>query len=292
MSKSTGPTSSKGKKIASQNAMKHGLTSVDPSTLPQSEQQEFQLALKALQNEYEPQTATEMIMVERVAMLFQKMKRLQRIENTLFEISKKDASTNEMVFKSLGLKEKNDWMMASITQMLKKYDKDENLFSTEITEELERISRSTSYDPTDFINNFPHCYQLALKNADDNKMTIQDHLLSTYNPDRYNNELFQRNKKNASPYVATHNPNEIFPSIIESFLKDLKTRHENDLKINQAIKDYPARKELLMNQAMPNDKDMEKLMRYQTTIERQFSKALSDLIVLIDRRKLKTKSVK
>lgn len=44
-----------------------------------------------------------------------------------------------------------------------------------------------------------------------------------------------------------------------------------------------------MNKAMPNDKDIEKLMRYQTTIERQFSKALSDLIVLIDRRKLQSK---
>lgn len=106
MSKSTGPISNRGKKIASQNAIKHGLTSVDPSTLPQSEQAEFQLALQVLQEEYKPKTATEMIMVERVAMLFQKMKRLQRIENTLFEVSKKDASTDEMVFKSLGIKKK------------------------------------------------------------------------------------------------------------------------------------------------------------------------------------------
>ncbi len=90
MSKSTGPISNKGKKIASQNAMKHGLNSVDPSTLPQSEQSEFQLVLEALQDEYKPRTATENIMVERVAMLFQKMKRLQRIENTLFEVAKND----------------------------------------------------------------------------------------------------------------------------------------------------------------------------------------------------------
>jgi hypothetical protein len=226
-----------------------------------------------------------MIMVERVAMLFQKMKRLQRIENTLFEVAKKEASTNEMIFKSLGFKEKNELLMAHISLTLKKHDMDEKIYPDEIIEELGKLSSSPSYDPADFINNFPHCYQLALKNADDNKMTIQDHLLSTYNPDRYNNELFQRNKKNASTYVATHNPNEIFPSIIESFLKDLKTKHEKELKINQAIKDYPARKQLLINQAMPNDKDMEKLMRYQTTIERQFSKALSDLIILIDRRK-------
>ena len=98
--KSTGPVTAEGKKVVAKNATKHGLTSVDPSTLPQSEQTEFQSALEAFQDEYEPQTATEMIMVERVAMLFQKMKRLQRIENTLFEVAKKDASTDEMVFKS------------------------------------------------------------------------------------------------------------------------------------------------------------------------------------------------
>ena len=285
MSKSTGPISNKGKKIASQNAIKHGLTSVDPSTLPQSEQTEFQLTLQALQNEYQPQTATEMIMVERVAMLFQKMKRLQRIENTLFEVAKKDASTNEMVFKSLGLKEKNELILASITQILKNHNMNEKIFSAEILDELQKISRSTSYEPNDFIKDFPHCYQLALKYSDDNKMPIQDYLLSTYNPERYSNEIFQRNKKNAPLHISTHNPSEIFPSMIESFLKDLNTKYQNELKLNRAIEDYPAQKELLMNKAMPSDKDMEKLMRYQTTIERQFSKALSDLIVLIDRRK-------
>ena len=285
MSKSTGPISSRGKKIASQNAIKHGLTSVDPSTLPQSEQAEFQLALQVLQDEYKPKTATEMIMVERVAMLFQKMKRLQRIENTLFEVSKKDASTDEMVFKSLGIKEKNDLIIASLTRMLKKYDTDEKIYPDEIIAELQSISRSTSYEPNDFIKDFPHCYQLALKYADDNKMPIQDYLLSSYNPDRYSNEIFQRNKKNASAYVSTHNPSEIFPSMIECFLKDLNTKYQNELKLNRAIEDFPAQKELLMNKAMPGDKDIEKLMRYQTTIERQFSKALSDLIVLIDRRK-------
>jgi hypothetical protein len=285
MSKSTGPISNKGKKIASQNAIKHGLTSVDPSSLPKSEQTEFQLALEALQDEYQPQTATEMIMVERVAMLFQKMKRLQRIENTLFEVAKKDASTNEMVFKSLGLKEKNELILASITQILKNHNMNEKIFSAEILDELQKISRSTSYEPNDFIKDFPHCYQLALKYSDDNKMPIQDYLLSTYNPERYSNEIFQRNKKNAPLHISTHNPSEIFPSMIESFLKDLNMKYQNELKLNRAIEDYPAQKELLMNKAMPSDKDMEKLMRYQTTIERQFSKALSDLIVLIDRRK-------
>lgn len=205
MSKSTGPISKKGKKIASQNAMKHGLTSVDPSSLPQSEQSEFQLVLQALQDEYGPQTPTEMIMVERVAMLFQKMKRLQRIENTLFEVAKKEAGSNERVFQSLGIKEKNELILASLTKILKNHNFEEKIFSDNVIKEIKSISRSTSYDPKDFINNFPHCYQLALEYANHHGMSIQDYLLSTYNPDRYSNEIFQRNKKNASVYVSTHN---------------------------------------------------------------------------------------
>ena len=162
---------------------------------------------------------------------------------------------------------------------------DSDIHLDEIIAELQSVSRSTSYEPNDFIKDFPHCYQLALKYADDNKMPIQDYLLSSYNPERFANEIFQRNKKNASVYVLSHNPSEIFPSMIECFLKDLNTKYQNELKLNRAIEDFPAQKELLMNKAMPSDKDIEKLMRYQTTIERQFSKALSDLIVLIDRRK-------
>ena len=155
MSKSTGPISKKGKKIASQNAMKHGLTSVDPSSLPQSEQSEFQLVLQALQDEYGPQTPTEMIMVERVAMLFQKMKRLQRIENTLFEVAKKEAGSNERVFQSLGIKEKNELILASLTKILKNHNFEEKIFSDNVIKEIKSISRSTSYDPKDFMNNFP-----------------------------------------------------------------------------------------------------------------------------------------
>jgi len=217
--KSTGPIISAGKKVVAKNATKHGLTSVDPATLPKSEQTDFQSALEALQDEYQPETATELIMVERVAMLFQKMKRLQRIENTLFEVAKKDAGTDEMVFKSLGIKEKNDLMIASLSRMLKKYDADEKIYPDEIISEIQSVSKSTSYEPDDFIKDFPHCYQLALEYANNHKMSIQDYLLSTYNPERYSNEIFQRNKKNVTTFVSTHNPSEIFPSMIECFLK-------------------------------------------------------------------------
>lgn len=288
MSKSTGPTSSKGKKIASQNAMKHGLTSVDPSTLPQSEQQEFQLALEALQNEYEPQTATEMIMVERVAMLFQKMKRLQRIENTLFEVAKNDAANSDKVFKAAGVSE-GSMLSAFLKQLKKQYNiplPDESLPSY-IIEEIK--NKNDDFDVETFQTVWPNCYQLLLDYAEARNESIQDYLLNKYDHEKYQNEFYRKTRKNDTFAKEPHDIHKTFNYLLKKFIEDLRTIQANQLEIDNALERYTEKEELLINQAMPSDKDMEKLMRYQTTIERQFSKALSDLIVLVDRRKLQSK---
>lgn len=288
MSKSTGPTSSKGKKITSQNAMKHGLTSVDPSTLPQSEQQEFQLALEALQNEYEPQTATEMIMVERVAMLFQKMKRLQRIENTIFEVAKNEAADSDKVFKAAGVSEGN-MLSAFLKQLKMQYNipfSDESLPSY-IIEEIK--NKNDDFDVETFQTIWPNCYQLLLDYAEARDENIQDYLLNKYDHEKYQNEFYRKTRKNDTFTKEPHDIRKTFGYLLKKYIENLRTIHANQLEINNALERYDEKEQLLINQAMPNDKDMERLMRYQTTIERQFSKALSDLIVLVDRRKLQSK---
>lgn len=288
MSKSTGPISSKGKKIASQNAMKHGLTSVDPSTLPRSEQEEFQLVLEALQEEYSPQTATEMIMVERVAMLFQKMKRLQRIENTLFEVAKNDAANSDKVFKAAGVSEGN-MLSAFLKQLKKQYNiplPDESLPSY-IIEEIK--NRNDDFDVETFQTVWPNCYQLLLDYAEARNESIQDYLLNKYDHEKYQNEFYRKTRKNDTFAKEPHDIHKTFNYLLKKFIEDLRTIQANQLEIDNALERYTEKEQLLINQAMPSDKDMEKLMRYQTTIERQFSKALSDLIVLVDRRKLQSK---
>lgn len=283
-SKSTGPISVRGKKSSSQNAMKHGLSSVDPSTLPQSEQQEFQLVLEALQDEYEPQTATEIIMVERVAMLFQKMKRLQRIENTLFEVAKNEAAHSDKVFTMAGISEKNI-LSAFLKQMKTQYNipiSDSSLPSY-IVDEIKKDN--DSFEPQSFQTTWPNCYQLLLDFAEARDENIQDYLLNKYDPERYKNDLYRKTQKNNTFIKEPHDIKKTYAYLLKNFIEDLRDRHANHQEINDGLNRYAEKEQLLINQAMPNDKDMEKLIRYQTTIERQFSKALSDLIVLIDRRK-------
>jgi hypothetical protein len=284
--KSTGPITAEGKKVVAKNAMKHGLTSVDPSTLPQSEQQEFQLGLQALQDEYQPQTATEMIMVERVAMLFQKMKRLQRIENILFEVAKNDASNTDKIFKAAGISEEN-MLSARLKRLKNKYNipLPDELLPSYIIEEIKNTNED--FEPNNFQMIWPNCYQLLLDYAEAEGENIQDYLLNKYDNERYKNKLYWDNKKNVASVKEIHDIHKTFGYLLKKYIEDLRTIHANQLEIDDGLKQYTEKEQLLINQAMPNDKDMEKLMRYQTTIERQFSKALSDLIVLIDRRSQK-----
>ena len=84
--KSSGPRSLSGKEIASMNAFKHGL-SAQKWISPELERH-FEQIIKALTYEYQPQTPTEVLMVERVATTMTKIKRLNTIEDAQYQLAK------------------------------------------------------------------------------------------------------------------------------------------------------------------------------------------------------------
>ncbi len=86
-SKSTGPKTKQGKSIASRNATKHGLTA--KSWLDTKEQGAYQSLLNALIEEYQQQTPTESLLVERIAKLATRLQRFSKVEDTLFAVAKK-----------------------------------------------------------------------------------------------------------------------------------------------------------------------------------------------------------
>jgi hypothetical protein len=64
--KSRGPTSSSGKAIAS--ATKHGILSQQPPILATEDLESFQGIVQGLIDEYQPQTSTEHLLIQQVAM--------------------------------------------------------------------------------------------------------------------------------------------------------------------------------------------------------------------------------
>lgn len=55
--------------------------------------------------------------------------------------------------------------------------------------------------------------------------------------------------------------------------------------IEEVVDAYERERSLLSDSAMPSQSVMDRLMRYQTSLDRRFSKALGELLHVIDRRK-------
>lgn len=84
--KTPGPKSEAGKAITSINAFKHGLTS--QKWLDAKHEDYFKKILGSLTDEYLPQTPTEILMVERVAVTMTKARRLNGIEDAQYQLAK------------------------------------------------------------------------------------------------------------------------------------------------------------------------------------------------------------
>jgi len=95
------------------NALKHGVFSqvwVDPL-----EQQQFDELYKAFQGEYATDSPTILIQIERLAMTVVKIRRLQKIENALYQRAQLSASNNAKEKVKLGLGESNPGKGAAMT---------------------------------------------------------------------------------------------------------------------------------------------------------------------------------
>jgi hypothetical protein len=74
--KSTGPRTDAGKRVSAQNRLRHGFYSADV-VLPGEDRADYDVLLDALVAEHKPQTATQMLCVQRIASCTWKLRRLE-----------------------------------------------------------------------------------------------------------------------------------------------------------------------------------------------------------------------
>ena len=90
--KSTGPRTAEGKAIVSQNAVKHGLSG-RLDVIKGEDQGEFDLHREAMLGELAPAGAMESMLAERVVSLSWRLKRVERIQNEVFDALLADRSS-------------------------------------------------------------------------------------------------------------------------------------------------------------------------------------------------------
>lgn len=81
--KSRGPVTTRGKTVASRNATKHGLLAKLPPLLVTEDLETFQGIVQGLMDEYQPQAATEHLLIQQVAMGWLRLHRLWGVEAAL-----------------------------------------------------------------------------------------------------------------------------------------------------------------------------------------------------------------
>ncbi|HEY9628073.1 MAG TPA: hypothetical protein V6C84_12295 [Coleofasciculaceae cyanobacterium] len=79
-SKSKGAITDRGKAIASRNATKHGLLTNQPPILASEDLETFQGLIQSLIDQYKPQTPVEHLLIQQVAMCWQRLHRLWGVE--------------------------------------------------------------------------------------------------------------------------------------------------------------------------------------------------------------------
>jgi hypothetical protein len=110
--KSTGPKTTRGKAVASQNAVQHGLLSRS-LVLPSEDPQEFTALLQQLQSELAPAGTLEQTMVERIAIALWRQRRLVAAESgqLILRQSLMKISERHQVRSMAGLKaQDDDWI--------------------------------------------------------------------------------------------------------------------------------------------------------------------------------------
>ena len=94
--KSTGPRSEQGKRRASRNAIRHGLTA-ETVVKPLEDMEDYRLFEEAIGAPYDAETAVERELILRLASLLWRLRRASSIETTLFELAAEWPSAHQEV---------------------------------------------------------------------------------------------------------------------------------------------------------------------------------------------------
>ena len=289
---STGPRTAAGKKIASLNATRHGLTA--KNWLNEQEQERYQSLLDALTEEYEPQTPTENLLVERVANIATRLSRFQSVENSLFALAREKAADFENVMNSFELDQESASRVAAISLGILDASNDIN---NELFAELLSIKDLDNISGYGYVReHLPEIRKALFRDCRKAHLDISDLIGGRASGRKQNLAEFLQVISIANARSAKTTPVKTDDELDESGFKvsaadivdyirgqyDIMRRR---LTINKVAVDQERRTELLISSAMPNSDEMDRLMRYQTNLDRQLSKAWGELLHIIDRRK-------
>jgi len=282
---SSGPKTDKGKAISSRNSTTHGLTA--RRWINANEQSLFDETVEAFNNDFDPQTSIEKVLIVKMAECTVRLMRIQNSENAMFDLASNEAGHPEDSIKSLdngsdrlseavGLASSMDWQF------------DLNAFVSKMTV-LNEIDRQNIKDVVGWIyveDNMPIVAYYITKKCTKENLNLDDFI--SRETDQPFHQIIRIVKREDTSYIkelisyeefieTTH---EISPSSLQKYLNKLAFGLSENLQAQLVLKDIDHRTQQIKDAAMPDTQKLSLIQRYRTADERQFSKSLGELLKL------------
>ena len=277
-----GPVTKKGKQVSSRNAISHGLTA--KKWINPEEKQSYQDFHSALIDDYKPQTVIESVLIEKLADIKVRLERFHYAEDHLFWLAREKAISPDLVVKSFGVDDQA--VIDDISDHAFGIEKTNRPIAEQLFNELIRHDEDDISGWGYIRDNMPLLREYVLNQCKKEKIDIEQ-LINRYKPKT--NQLTPVRivfSTNNEPEPLTEEelnqsglkvPREHFIAFIKALYKQTKRRSIT----NYVIASFSQREQQLKHAALPDSSEMDRLMRYRTSLERQFSKTLGELLHLI-----------
>jgi hypothetical protein len=296
---STGPKSKSGKARVSTNAINHGARAKNFLNL--AEERSYQSFLKALRNQYRSKNPILLAQLERIAKLKIQLDRIQKIIDASFITSSPSDKTDELLMNLLDMNDQEMKVAEKITRGLLTLPETIKHDEIRVAAELAHLDTSNFESQDDFLFHAPLMCKLLYIKATKHNIDVDDYVLNylgyQVNLDAIQEKIFDifyigsrskvRQDQEFDTLDSDCNLNTIEAVIMRTKLVNLKKAAEilrceiNKLaNLNYKIITFNQLREAEIQPHTINYENLDKLYRYQTTLERQYSRTLGELLIM------------
>ena len=286
-----GPKSDETKAISSRNSTTHGLTA--RKWINDSEQELFDMTVKALMVDFNPETYIEKILITKMSECSVRLMRIQKVEDAMFDLASREASSLIEAVKSID--NNSDRLIPAVQDTITstwKFDLPSYVKKMQMLIELNEQKFDIISDWSYVENNMPVNTDYICKASVAMNLIIKDFMAREVNQSYFIDVRvsflgYNESKRDDALTIDEifKDSHEISSTSLQEYFKNLKIRIINDLQVQTVLRDSTERIQLLKDAAIPDTQKLSLIQRYRTADERQFSKTLGELLELQKRRK-------
>lgn len=284
-----GPVTEHGKLISSKNALKHGATS--KHFINENEVHEYEQLLSKLQKTYSSDNPLISMQLERIAKIKIQLERINQVINASFEMADIQNNIDEILMNKLQMSEDQESQAREMTEGNMDLDLLIDETRINVSKELNQLSLESLDSPQAFLDQAPQYCQYLYEKAKEHQVPIFTYIAyeTSMNkaPDKLKAEIYMKLSKlnnTKEQFNRFQNVNEaILTTSPEDLVSGAKAIASTIYKMKQIDSKLFLFNQLRNMNQSPVSLDfdvLDKLYRYQTTLQRQLSTCIGELLAL------------